>query len=63
MEEAWEGVAGLAGERRALVAGMVLGEDEGLDAGLRDRFRASGLYHLLTKSRFSRSPGSRLENG
>ncbi len=41
---------GLAGERRALVAGVVLGEDEGLDAELLDRFRASGLYHLLAVS-------------
>jgi competence protein ComEC len=41
---------GLTGERRALVAGVVLGEDEGLDASLRDRFRASGLYHLLAVS-------------
>lgn len=41
---------GLAGERAALVAGIVLGEDEGLDDELRDRFRASGLYHLLAVS-------------
>ena len=41
---------GLEGERRALVAGVVLGEDEGLAAGLRERFRASGLYHLLAVS-------------
>jgi competence protein ComEC len=41
---------GLAGERKAVVAGIVLGEDEGLDADLRDRFRASGLYHLLAVS-------------
>jgi competence protein ComEC len=41
---------GLEGERRALVAGIVLGEDEGLDVGLRERFRASGLYHLLAVS-------------
>jgi competence protein ComEC len=41
---------GLEGERRALVAGFVLGEDEGLAAGLRERFRASGLYHLLAVS-------------
>jgi competence protein ComEC len=41
---------GLQGERRALVAGIVLGEDEGLEADLRDRFRASGLYHLLAVS-------------
>jgi competence protein ComEC len=41
---------GLTGERRALVAGVVLGEDEGLSADLRDAFRASGLYHLLAVS-------------
>ena len=41
---------GLEGERRAVVAGIVLGEDEGLDEELRDRFRASGLYHLLAVS-------------
>jgi competence protein ComEC len=41
---------GVAGERRAVIAGIVLGEDEGLDAGLRDDFRASGLYHLLAVS-------------
>jgi competence protein ComEC len=38
------------GERRAVLAGVVLGEDEGLDKELRDRFRASGLYHLLAVS-------------
>jgi competence protein ComEC len=41
---------GLEGERRAVVAGVVLGEDEGLDQELRDSFRASGLYHLLAVS-------------
>jgi competence protein ComEC len=41
---------GLSGERRAVVAGIVLGEDEGLERDLRDRFRASGLYHLLAVS-------------
>jgi competence protein ComEC len=41
---------GLEGERRAVVAGVVLGEDEGLEASLRDGFRASGLYHLLAVS-------------
>jgi competence protein ComEC len=41
---------GLAGERRAVLAGVVLGEDEGLSKELRDRFRASGLYHLLAVS-------------
>jgi competence protein ComEC len=43
-------VPGLTGERRAVLAGVVLGEDEGLSQGLRDRFRASGLYHLLAVS-------------
>ena len=41
---------GLDGERRAVVAGVVLGEDEGLDRELRERFRSSGLYHLLAVS-------------
>ena len=41
---------GLAGERRAVLAGIVLGEDEGLSEELRDDFRASGLYHLLAVS-------------
>ena len=41
---------GLAGERRALLAGIVLGEDEGLSEDLRDSFKASGLYHLLAVS-------------
>ncbi len=41
---------GLEGERRAVLEGIVLGEDEGLSSGLRDAFRASGLYHLLAVS-------------
>jgi competence protein ComEC len=41
---------GLEGERRAVLAGVVLGEDEGLSDELRDSFRASGLYHLLAVS-------------
>jgi competence protein ComEC len=41
---------GLSGERRAVLEGVVLGEDEGLSQQLRDRFRASGLYHLLAVS-------------
>lgn len=41
---------GLHGERRALIAGVVLGDDAGLSEELRDRFRASGLYHLLAVS-------------
>ena len=42
--------SGLRGERRAVIAGIVLGEDEGLTEELRDEFRASGLYHLLAVS-------------
>jgi competence protein ComEC len=41
---------GLRGERRAVVAGIVLGDDEGLSEALQDDFRASGLYHLLAVS-------------
>lgn len=41
---------GLHGERAALLEGIVLGDDSGLSEGLRDRFRASGLYHLLAVS-------------
>ncbi|HEV2712122.1 MAG TPA: ComEC/Rec2 family competence protein, partial [Gaiellaceae bacterium] len=41
---------GLSGERRAVLAGLVLGEEEGLHQELRHRFQASGLYHLLAVS-------------
>ena len=41
---------GLEGERRAVLAGIVLGEDEGLSDELQDDFKASGLYHLLAVS-------------
>ena len=41
---------GTAGFRRAIVLGVVLGEDEGLSARMRTDFRASGLYHLLAVS-------------
>ena len=41
---------GLDGERRAVVEGVVLGDEGGLTQELRDRFRASGLYHLLAVS-------------
>lgn len=41
---------GLRGERAAVIAGVVLGDENGLDAGLRQRFRAAGLYHLLAVS-------------
>jgi ComEC/Rec2-related protein len=50
---AWLGRAstpGLTGERRAVLEGVVLGEDGGLSDELRGRFRASGLYHLLAVS-------------
>ena len=42
--------AGLTGERRAVLAGIVLGEDEGLSEDLRDSFKTSGLFHLLAVS-------------
>jgi competence protein ComEC len=41
---------GTSGVRRAVVLGVVLGEDEGLPADVQDDFRASGLYHLLAVS-------------
>jgi competence protein ComEC len=40
----------LAGERRAVLEGIVLGDDSGLSDGLRQDFRASGLYHILAVS-------------
>jgi competence protein ComEC len=43
-------VPGVAGERRAVIEGVVLGEDGGLSDALKQRFRASGLYHLLAVS-------------
>jgi competence protein ComEC len=41
---------GLRGERRAVVEGIVLGDDAGLSPGLKTAFRRSGLYHLLAVS-------------
>jgi competence protein ComEC len=41
---------GLAGERRAVLQGVVLGDDAGLSPGLKQAFRRSGLYHLLAVS-------------
>ena len=38
------------GVRGALVTGVVLGDDQGVPEQLRDRFRASGLYHVLAVS-------------
>jgi competence protein ComEC len=45
-----DGVPGLSGERRAVLEGVLLGEDQGLSDSLRQHFRASGLYHLLAVS-------------
>lgn len=42
--------SGTVGERRALVTGIVLGEESELAPALRDAFRASGLMHLLAVS-------------
>lgn len=41
---------GVHGERRGILLGVVLGDDGGLSEELRERFRASGLYHLLAVS-------------
>ena len=41
---------GTTGERRALLEGVVLGDETEIDAGLRDDFKTSGLYHLLAVS-------------
>ena len=41
---------GLEGDRRGIVEGVVLGDEQSLPLGLRQDFRASGLYHLLAVS-------------
>jgi competence protein ComEC len=41
---------GVGGERRAVLEGILLGEDQGLSPALKSAFRASGLYHLLAVS-------------
>jgi ComEC/Rec2-related protein len=41
---------GLTGERRAVLEGILLGEDQDLPPDLRTSFRVSGLYHLLAVS-------------
>jgi competence protein ComEC len=41
---------GLDGERRAIVEGVLLGDDTTLPQGLKNAFRRSGLYHLLAVS-------------
>jgi competence protein ComEC len=40
----------VTGERRAVLEGIVLGDDTALSNGLRRDFRASGLYHILAVS-------------
>jgi competence protein ComEC len=45
-----DGAPGLEGERRGVIEGVVLGEDQDLSDTLKQRFRASGLYHLLAVS-------------
>jgi competence protein ComEC len=50
---AWLGrsiAPGLAGERRAVLEGIVLGDGAELSPGLRQDFQASGLYHILAVS-------------
>jgi competence protein ComEC len=41
---------GLHGDRHGIVEGVVLGDEQAISEGLRQRFRASGLYHLLAVS-------------
>jgi len=41
---------GLHGERRGIVEGVILGDEQSLSDEVRQRFRASGLYHLLAVS-------------
>jgi competence protein ComEC len=41
---------GLAGERRAVLEGILLGDDNGLTPNLKRAFRRAGLYHLLAVS-------------
>jgi competence protein ComEC len=41
---------GLAGERRAVLEGIVLGDDSALSDGVRRDFRVAGLYHILAVS-------------
>jgi competence protein ComEC len=41
---------GLTGERRAVINGVVLGDDADLSYGVQNSFRRSGLYHLLAVS-------------
>ena len=45
-----EAVAGLDPEPRALVPALVVGDTDAMDAGLRERFRVTGLAHLAAVS-------------
>jgi competence protein ComEC len=45
-----DAVPGVGGERRAVLEGILLGEEQGLSQRLQQDFRASGLYHLLAVS-------------
>lgn len=42
--------SGLGGERRAIVEGVLLGDDDALSPSLKTAFRRAGLYHLLAVS-------------
>ena len=42
-----DSTVGLRGERRDVLRGIVLGRTQGMDDRLLERFRASGLYHVL----------------
>jgi competence protein ComEC len=44
---AGDSAPGLADERRDVIEAIVLGRSSGMDAGLLDDFRATGLYHCL----------------
>src|SRR5439155_6323084 len=48
---------GLHGERAAVLEGVVLGEETGLSEQLRQRFRAAGLYHLLSARQLAITTG------
>jgi competence protein ComEC len=45
-----DAASGLTGQRRAVINGVVLGDDAELSYGLQNGFRRSGLYHLLAVS-------------
>ena len=47
--------AGLRPREAALARGMVLGQDEDIEATVRDDFRRAGLGHLLTVAQQDRT--------